>query len=782
MMMKLRSHSSANRSRLEVRLRSFSFASLVVRRRWWVIAGWVALAALLLPSASHVDRRLDVSASVAGSESARVQALIASRFPAAFPSYAVVVVTGAASPTTAEGRAALLNLRERVSKLPFVSRTLSYLDAPDSAFIGHHGETYVVVGLDTKGRRPDELVPLLRAASGSLEPGLRARSPSIALRWTGEIPLNYDLRKASSSDARQAERRVLPLTVIMLVVAFGAVAAAFLPVVAGALSISLALGGAVILTRFWPLSLILQNVVAMLGLGLGIDYALLVVGRFREALLAGMSKRAAAEQAARRAGHTILLSGAAVAIAFSSLLIVPVSEIRSIAVGGLLVITVTVLLATSLLPAILSLLGHRINAGSIGGRLSLGRASDRWRRWGRFVCANPVAVLLLASAPLAAIAVQATRLSTDLPRGEWLPREMESSRGLSTLSAMKASGIVNAVRVVVHFPPNSTWDSPAGWSALRQASEALSRDRRVSRVRSLTTVTGSISPNLQLLSALPADALRSMATADGRLALIEVLPSESAGVRGANELVRELREHPPGSVLGLPGSSIEVGGLPALNVDYEASTLGHFKSIVLTVVAVTFVSLLIGFRSALVAIKAVALNLFSVAVAFGAVVLVFQDGHGIRALGLDSALGGTFPAIPVIVFCVVFGLSMDYEVFLVARIAEAKAHGMGDDDAIAEGLARTGGLISSAAAIMITVFAAFMLGDFVLIKILGFALSVAVLVDATVMRVAIGPALLKLGGRWNWWPGKAYSLVRSVPKYQVTEPQGRLNVPSQSVS
>ena len=746
-----------------------SFAAFVVERRWWIIAGWMVLAALVVPFASQVERRLDVSASVEGSESARVQALIASRFPAAFPSYAVVVITDCAAPTTSSGRAVLVALRERLSQLPFVSRTLSYLDAPDSAFVGPLGETYMVVGLNTRGRRPDELVPLLRSATESLGSDLRVRLPNISFRWTGEIPLNYDLRKASASDARQAERRVLPLTAILLVVAFGAVAAAILPVVAGAVSISLALGGAVILTRFWPLSLLLQNVVAMLGLGLGIDYALLVVGRFREALLEGMSSRVAAEEATRRAGHTILLSGAAVAIAFASLLIVPVNEIRSIAVGGLLVIIVTVMLATSLLPAILSLLGSRINAGKIR-RLSFGGASDGWRRWGRFVCAHPVAVLVIASAPLAAIAVQSGRLSTDLPRGDWLPREMESSRGLRTLSGMNTSGIVNAVRVVAHFPRETTWDSPEGWAALRRGTEALSRDRRVSRVRSLTSVTGFTSPNLELLAAMPPDALRSMATADGLLALIEVLPSESAGIRGAGELVRELREMSGGSLMGLPGSSIEVGGLPALNVDYEASTLGRFKSIVLTVVAVTLVSLMIGFRSPLIAIKAVALNLFSVAVAFGAVVLVFQDGHGVRALGLDAALGGTFPAIPVIVFCVVFGLSMDYEVFLVARIAEARARGLSDDEAIVEGLARTGGLITSAAAIMIAVFAAFMLGDFVLIKILGFALSVAVLVDATVMRIAIGPALLKLGGKWNWWPGKGYPLVRSVPNIQRLNP------------
>ena len=226
-----------------------SFAALVVERRWWVIAGWLVLAALVVPSASHVDSRLDVSASVAGSESARVQALIASRFPAAFPTYAVVVITGGASPTSSSGRAMLGELRERLSQEPFVTRTLSYLDAPDSAFVGARGETYMVVGLNTAGRRPDDLVPLLRSATGSLEAGLRPRFPDVSFRWTGEIPLNYDLRKASASDARRAERRVLPLTAILLVIAFGAVAAAVLPVFAGALSISLALGGAVILTR-----------------------------------------------------------------------------------------------------------------------------------------------------------------------------------------------------------------------------------------------------------------------------------------------------------------------------------------------------------------------------------------------------------------------------------------------------------------------------------------------------------------------------------------------------
>jgi RND superfamily putative drug exporter len=518
----------------------------------------------------------------------------------------------------------------------------------------------------------------------------------------------------------------------------------------------------------------------MLGLGLGIDYALLVVGRFREAMREGLTKEDAARLAASRAGHTIAISGAAVAIAFAALLIVPVNEIRSIAVGGLVVIVVAALIATTLLPALLSTLGAHVNLARVRGP-SLGAASDKWRRWGRFVCAHPLAVLVVAAAPLGVLAWQTTRLSTELPRGDWLPRDLESSRGLRTLSGMGRSGIVNALRIVVELPKDATWDSPQGWTAVRRAAQTVAADPRVAMVRSLPTVTGMVNPNFDVLSRMPADLRRQMATDDGRIALIEVLPTESAGVRGAGDLVRHLRAS-SATLTGIAGSKVEIGGLPALNVDYETSTIGHLQMVILLVVGATLVSLLAAFRSVLVAVKAIALNLFSVAVAFGAVVVVFQDGHGVRALGLEGALGGTFPAIPLIVFAVVFGLSMDYEVFLVARIAESKELGMTDDDAIAEGLARTGGLITSAAAIMIVVFAAFALGDFVLMKILGFALSVAVLVDATVMRLAVGPALLKLGGRWNWWPGKTYPVVRSLPNIQIHNSPGRLHGPSQSVS
>lgn len=729
-------------------------AEVIIGRRWWIVAGWIGIAALLVPQAARVERRLHVSAKVEGSESARAAGLLSNRFPSAFGDYAVLVIAGAPPPSTRDGRAVLGRIRATVSSLPIVTRSLSYLDASDTLFTGANGETFMMVGLATAGRRPDDLIPILRHATTGLTADLKSTYPGLRLAWTGETALNYDLRMASAADAQRAEQRVLPLTLILLVLAFGALAAAFIPLLAGGLSIAFALGAAVTLTRFWPLSILLQNVVTMLGLGLGIDYALLVVGRFREGLTRGLSAHEAARETVERAGHTIVLSGASVAIGFAALLFVPVNEIRSLAVGGLLVIVMSVLLAVTLVPALLASLGSRVNAGTIRRRLSSGLSSAKWRSWGRFISARPVTVLLVAGLPLVAISSQAFRLSTDLPRGDWLPPTMESSRGLHRLESMQRSGIVQSIRIVVGLPKGAAWDSPSGWAAIKRVSDRLAGDPRVARVRSLPVTTGLVTPNLLLLAAIPSEVRGSLGSSDGRLALIDVMPSERATPRDAMNLVREVRAAGAVQLTGLVGTTMDVGGLPALNVDYERSISGRFAGIVALVVGLTMLALLIGFRSVLIAAKAVALNLLSVTTAFGAVVLVFQDGFGVKLLGLAEPLGGNFPAIPVIVFAVVFGLSMDYEVFLVSRVAEARRAGMSDHEAIAEGLAKTGGLITSAAAIMIVVFGAFTLGDFVLMKILGFALSVAVLVDATVVRMAIGPALLTLAGKWNWWPGE----------------------------
>jgi len=727
------------------------FARWLISRRYYVIGIWVVLAGLLAPGAVRVEDKLSVAARVPGSESVRVEELMATRFRSGFAQYAVLVIEGAPSPEKPSGRAFLQTLTDTLIAQPFVTRTFSYLDVADSMFVGTGGRTFLIAGLDASGGRIDDVVPRIREVTERLAAGSPLQK--LSLRWTGESALNHDLRKVSASDAKEAERRVTPVTLILLLLAFGAVAAALLPLLSAGLAIILALGTAVAISGFWSPSILLQNVVTMLGLGLGIDYALLVVGRFRESLNEGMTSAGAAIDAASKAGHTIVLSGASVAIGFVALLVIPVNEIRSLAVGGLLVIVMAVMLATTLLPVLLSILGQRVNWGRIR-RQSRNDGSARWRSWGRFVCHHPLLVLIVAGIPTGLLAFQSTRLSSDLPRGEWLPPSMESALALQSLRDAERSGIVNAIRIVITLPEGHSWDSPSGWAAVKNASGRLAADPRVARVRSITTATGMIAPNLGVIAAMPAQVRDALTSRDGRGALIEIMPAEATNQREAMDFVRELRSDPAAKLTGLAGSQLVIGGLPAFNVDYERAIGGRFFAVVIAVVLVTMVALMIGFRSVVIAMKAVALNLLSVAVAFGAVVLVFQDGHGIQMLGLSAPLDGTFTAIPIIVFCVVFGLSMDYEVFLVARVAEARRNGLDDSEAIAEGLARTGGLITSAASIMIAVFAAFTLGDFVIVKILGFALAVAVLVDATVMRVAIGPALLKLAGRWNWWPGE----------------------------
>jgi RND superfamily putative drug exporter len=253
---------------------------------------------------------------------------------------------------------------------------------------------------------------------------------------------------------------------------------------------------------------------------------------------------------------------------------------------------------------------------------------------------------------------------------------------------------------------------------------------------------------------LPSWAKRSFLGGEGDVLLVEVIPREGVAGPEATRLVRELRRWDAAAVTGVPGARLRVGGLPAFSADYEDAVAGRFLRIGGFIVLGTFLALAVGFRSVLVPLKAIVLNLLSVAGSFGALVLVFQDGHGVRWLDLPGPVDGVFPIVPVLVFCTVFGLSLDYEVFLVARVAEGRRQGLSEAAALAEGLARTAGVITSAAAVMVAVFAAFTLGAFVLMKMLGFALAVAVFLDATVIRMAVGPALLRLAGRWNWWPGE----------------------------
>ncbi len=726
-----------------------TFACVVVRRRRLFFIAWAALAAVLLPAANGLERRLEMGARIPGSESDEVARQIGTGFASPFANFAVLVVRGIPDVRDSAGRVALARIIAGVRTNRDVAGTFSILDTPDTLFAAADGGTFVVVGLraDAAG---DSVLSGLRATTRRITLAKRSSHPELELLWTGEGPLTADLRQASADDANRAERRVLPIVLILLAVAFGALAAAALPVAAGALAIALTLGCAALIARVMPLSVLVLNVSTMLGLGLGIDYALLLVSRYREAIARRLTPEEAAIEAAEHAGHSIALSGMAVIVGFGALLIVPLTDLRSMGIGGLVVTTMSMLLATTLLPGVLASAGARIDFGRVRKRHSTG---DAWARWTRMVVANPALVMVVAGTPLCALAWQWNHLATQMPSGDWLPAEMESARGVRWLREADRSGIVQVIRIVVDLPADAPAFSPAGWGAVATLTDRLARDERVARVRSLPAIAGSSPPSSLLLAMLPSALRATFVSEDERRVLVEVLPDESASGRGAMALVRELRDTRGEVLTGLPGTKVSVGGLPAYNVDYEAAVSAATPGVVLLVVIGTLISLFIGFRSVLIPLKAVALNLLSVGAAFGAVVLVFQKGYGAQLLGLAEPLDGIFPAVPLLVFCTVFGLSMDYEIFLVSRVAEARAAGGSENEAVVEGVRRTGGVITSAALIMTVVFGAFMLGDFVLMKILGFALAVAVLIDVTVVRLALGPALLALAGRWNWWPG-----------------------------
>ncbi len=597
------------------------------------------------------------------------------------------------------------------------------------------------------------MIPKLHERANSLQNQLRARYPGAKLELTGETPLNFDIRKASADDVQHGESLVIPATLALLLVAFGSLVAALIPLAVGQLAIATTMAIAGFLAMHWHLSILVQNLATMLGLGLGIDYALLMVSRFREAISAGHNGLAASAIAARQAGQTLLISASTVAIGFLALLTVPISEVRSIGVAGFLVAGMSVLLANTLVPAVLALLGPRINAGRLPftARLDAHPAGTgiRWRRWGKVIVAHPWLAIVLAGAPLLLLASQAARLDTSLPRGNWLPPAAESVHALHTLEQMDRAGVVQSLRVIVELPDSIT-ETDSGWNALDRLTKRLASDPRTDRVLSITTMADS---NRAFLSNLSRETRRTFLSRDGRAALLEVLPAASVSLRDQVNWVRELRKTGAAVLTGVPGAKLRIGGIPALNADYQTIVEDRFASVMALVVGGTLLALLGGFRSLFAAVKAIVLNLLSVAASFGALVLVFQDGHGSSFLGVPQGTGSVFPIVPIVAFAIVFGLSMDYEVFLVARVLEARRSGLSETDAIPEGLARTAGLITSAAAIMIVVFGAFTFGNFLVVKMIGFTLAVAVFIDATLVRMVIGPALLRIAGDWNWWPG-----------------------------
>ncbi len=727
-------------------------------RRFWLAMAGFAMALALVPFCFNVERRLETAVHIKGGESGKVDQELAQRFHSPYANRVVLVISGIPDPDSADAADALGFMTSTLRSVPGVSGAISSVDWPDPMFTGDNGGALIIVGLDPHDKSVESLVPELRAKADWMEGHLRSQYPNIKLQITGETPINYDLRKVSADDVRHAEERAMPVTLLLLLLAFGTLVAALLPLGVGVLSISMALGAAALLSPYMHLSILVQNLATMLGLGLGIDYALLMVSRFREALAEGCDPGCAADICAEQAGKTLIVSATTVAIGFSALLTVPISELRSIGIAGLLVTVLSVMLCTFILPWVLGLLGHHINAARVPlpikrfkTRDSLCAASERWARWGNIVTRRPWTALLIAGIPLLFLAFQARKISVGLPDHDSLPAQAESVKALHTLQGMGRSGIVQSLRVVLELPPQSPALSPAGWQAITRLTQHFQSDPRAEEVLSLPTLTG-MSDTADAVHDVAEPMRNSLLSSDGQATLIELLPTAHLTPGELMRWVREVRSSDVAAITGVPGAVLQVGGIPALNAEYDSVVKEFLPKVVVGVVLGSLIALLIGLRSLFAAVKAILLNLLSVGASFGALVLVFQEGHGSRLFGLHGPTGAVFPIVPILAFAIVFGLSMDYEVFLVARVLEERRHGLSERSAVVEGLARTAGLITSAAAIMIAVFIAFTIGSFLVVQMLGFTLAVAVFIDATVVRMIVGPALLQLAGDWNWWP------------------------------
>jgi RND superfamily putative drug exporter len=454
-------------------------------------------------------------------------------------------------------------------------------------------------------------------------------------------------------------------------------------------------------------------------------------------------------------------SGLTVVVGFAALILTPLTETRSVGIGGLIVVAIAVALSTTLLPALLAVLGRNIDRPRwLARMLAWIHAPTGWERWARSLAHHPWRAILGGGLAAAFLTFPLTQIKIGLPARNWFPPEAESGQALEALRDMGASGVIQPLRVVVQLPAGETALSGRRLSGLKALSDSVEKDPRVREVRGVATVRPGLSTLQLAMFYSDADSVRMRYPAffnaylsdDGRTTLIDVIAADSVSLTGMMDLTRHVRRT-IASGQRLRGAEIVVGGFAASSLDLQEHLLQRFPGIVAMILGVTAIMLLIAFRSILVPLKAVVLNCVSVGAAFGITVLVFQHGYGSEIFGVAGPTEAIFVVVPVLVFATVFGLSMDYEVFLLTRIKEVFDKTGRNDHATMEGLSATASTITFAALIMIIVFGNFAFSRVLAVQFIGFGLALAVLLDATLIRMVLVPAIMHIAGRWNWWPG-----------------------------
>jgi RND superfamily putative drug exporter len=689
------------------------------------------------------------------SESVRAVELMDKELPARPPiiglvfSHPSLPVTDPAFRTAVEQALAPLRQDERVSHVS----TAWDRSPPDPAWLSRDGRrSYAEVEL--KGRAP----AFASMTFGGLPPGLyaavreRVRSDTLEILAVGPAATNHDFSRVSRHDLQRSELIVLPLVLALLLFVFGSVVSALLPILVGVVAVVLGQAGTELLGYITPVSAYAGDIVSMVGLGVAIDYSLFVVSRYREELRHRPPEEAMARTLAT-AGNAVVFSGATVGIGLASLTLLRMNTISSMGWAGLIVVGAAVVYSLTLLPALLAVLGPRVDAL----RVPFARARDArpdsrfWHRIAGFVMARPWPVVIPVVLLLVAVGLPLQRIRLGTGDATTLPLSMESRRGIDVLQREFPDAGATPIVVLLRYREGS----PLTAARIRQVhdlSRWLATQPGVRRIDSIVDLAPGISVEQYIqMAAVPAAfrppgldlAFKHMV--GERLVVLAVHTPLPPASDEARELVRRIRANHPAV-----DAELLVTGRTAFDLDFISVVRAATPAAVAFIVVLTYIVLFLLLRSALLPLKAIVMNLLSVTASYGALVWIFQEGHLARWLGFTP--GPIETPIPLIMFCIVYGLSMDYEVLLLSRTHEEWLRSGDNALAVAESLAHTGRLITGAALIMAGVFFGFGIANSVtMIKAMGIGMGIAVLVDATIVRALLVPATMHLLGRWNWW-------------------------------
>nr|WP_261302125.1 MMPL family transporter [Paenibacillus andongensis] len=566
---------------------------------------------------------------------------------------------------------------------------------------------------------------------------------------TGGPAILHDMQEASKHDIAKSEAIGLPIALIVLLIVFGTLVAALLPMIVGLMSVTLTLGITYFIAQHQSLSNFLPNMVTMLGLAVGIDYALFLVSRFREELKVEKNVAEAVAMTCQTAGKSIFFSGIAVLIGLLGMLFVDLTFFRSLCLGGVIVVSISVIVANTMLLSLLGILGERINSLQVVPRRFRKQETSRfWERIAYAVMKRPVLLVVIVGGALIYTMSPMGHIKLNVPNAEVLPPSYESRYGSELLKAAYDPRMTGPIQIVIHTE-GEVWEE----ASIRQVRAYSEQVKGVSGVKEVQSFIHSLGQHSDAkLAAMLKDSnvkaqIEGNKLAKGHTALMVVVPEKDTDDPATDGLVRELRS------LSKDGLDIAVTGGPAYRLDIIDRIQNEIPGVLTFVMGITYIVLLLAFRSVVLPLKAVLMNMLSLGASLGVVVLVFQHGYMADLLHITS-IGYVSATLPVIIFCVVFGISMDYEVFLISRIMEEYEASGDNDKSTAEGLKKTGSLITSAAFILVVVVGSFIFTDIEIMKALGLGLGLAVLIDATIVRVMLVPALMKLLGDANWWAPK----------------------------